>query len=385
MRHGRRVGTSHGGTRSYSIHRLSDDAFLLAACEFEGSYYISQHQNFPAAFDPAKTLNDQLLEGRYVALLRPRGKRPGRFELVTFACENCDSRLGKYSCGMMSMDPARQVLAQISQSIAAIKGSAGLTARHITVAVPKTYDNGTRAVWCPRCPRGSGKGISLPAVLPSTHRHSVLPASKLGSSMASLHSASFHSTGEGPVVAAAALARELDSSPEPPGAAALASPASGAGGAGAGGGAVGDGDAVPAGSRPTAGSSSPIVVPPTPPSPPAAAMPAPPARLPRTASSPWTSDGDATDDTETMVSQMPEWNAAEASLVMEFIGERIAESSTKNFLFNSQLRGNHVLQFGRESRHQFAFDVRHPLSVLQGFGVFLSSFEWCGNLPTGAL
>ena len=91
------------------------------------------------------------------------------------------------------------------------------------------------------------------------------------------------------------------------------------------------------------------------------------------------------DDSEDMLSQIPEWKSAEGSLVMEFIGERIAESSTKNFLFNNKNRNNHVLQFGRESKQRFAFDVRYPLSVLQGFGVFLCAFEWSGTAATGAL
>ena len=98
--------------------------------------------------------------------------------------------------------------------------------------------------------------------------------------------------------------------------------------------------------------------------------------MPGSLMSPAAAEVDLTNDTEVIVSQVPEWNKAEGSLVMEFIGDRISDPSTKNYLLSSAERSKDVLQFGRQSKHKFAFDVRHPLSVLQGFGIFLSAFVW---------
>ena len=383
----------HGAIVLNSIHRESDDAFLLAACEYQGLYFISQHKKFPLAFDPTKTLNDQYLEGRYVALLRPKGKRAGRFELVTFACENCDTRLGKYSCGTFTMDPARQVLAEIEQKVVKLDGPGNLSARRVTVNIPRTHDNGTRAVWCPRCPRKSGLGISLPSTLPVAPVQTAAAPAPSGS-YASLRTESFMSTMSGPAVAAMSGSMQPPPLPRPSGARSdtRSDDESSAGGfslsddddVGAGGGAAaGAGAGAGAGSRPSAGSSSPVLTHTMASRRSENAMRPPPAPLhrrsksmPGSLMSPAAAEVDLTNDTEVIVSQVPEWNKAEGSLVMEFIGDRISDPSTKNYLLSSAERSKDVLQFGRQSKHKFAFDVRHPLSVLQGFGIFLSAFVW---------
>jgi len=95
----------------------------------------------------------------------------------------------------------------------------------------------------------------------------------------------------------------------------------------------------------------------------------------------------ASDDTMEIVSRRPEWNAAAGTLMMKFLGSRVAASSSKNFLLElledpaeGEGTGGSArtpcLQFGKVKGGRFSCDLRYPMSYMQAFGIFLSSFYW---------
>jgi hypothetical protein len=101
------------------------------------------------------------------------------------------------------------------------------------------------------------------------------------------------------------------------------------------------------------------------------------------------------EDWTLLESRQPEWSDELGSLTMKFLGQRIADSSSKNFLLEaveaapsapgsgggtpSEARGGMYctpcLQFGKIANSRFSCDWRFPLSPIQSFGIFLSSFQ----------
>lgn len=85
-----------------------------------------------------------------------------------------------------------------------------------------------------------------------------------------------------------------------------------------------------------------------------------------------------------LTNRLPEWNASVRSLSMRFLGNRITDSSSKNFLLElaaadasgPEARRFPCLQFGRMAGGRFSCDFRYPLSAVQAFGIMLSSFYW---------
>jgi tubby-related protein 1 len=72
----------------------------------------------------------------------------------------------------------------------------------------------------------------------------------------------------------------------------------------------------------------------------------------------------------------PKWNDTIGAFVLNF-NKRVTMASVKNF----QLVGNDdpdmvFLQFGRAGKEVFTMDVRYPMSVVQAFGICLSSFDY---------
>ena len=65
---------------------------------------------------------------------------------------------------------------------------------------------------------------------------------------------------------------------------------------------------------------------------------------------------------------------------MKFLGSRVADSSSKNFLFeipDPEGKGRRpVLQFGKLSTATFSVDFRSPMAPIQAFGLFLSANAW---------
>jgi hypothetical protein len=113
----------------------------------------------------------------------------------------------------------------------------------------------------------------------------------------------------------------------------------------------------------------------------------------------------AADDTMPLDSRRPDWNAEQSTLMMRFMGGRVAAASSKNFLVDLRAADAPaalladaaaaaaacgappptrvpVLQFGKLRHGRWSVDLRHPMSVLQAFAIFLSAFHWLPLLDT---
>ena len=79
-----------------------------------------------------------------------------KYHLTSVACESCDVRLGKYSCGVPGKygPPHRQLLMDITQKH--ITGPQGVTLRVMGIELPMVLPMQQRVCWCPRHPRGTG-------------------------------------------------------------------------------------------------------------------------------------------------------------------------------------------------------------------------------------
>jgi len=80
---------------------------------------------------------------------------------------------------------------------------------------------------------------------------------------------------------------------------------------------------------------------------------------------------------ETVLStKLPEWNEGVGSLVLDFKGRRIS-ASAKNFQLAPTDRKEHVTcQFGKIGPDVFGLDFRYPLTVIQAFGMAMSTVHW---------
>lgn len=81
-------------------------------------------------------------------------------------------------------------------------------------------------------------------------------------------------------------------------------------------------------------------------------------------------------DREQLVTKEPTWNEEVGSLVLDFKGRDI-QASAKNFQVALQNRTQQVsCQFGKVGPVVFGLDFRHPLSIVQAFGLAMSTFFW---------
>jgi len=81
-------------------------------------------------------------------------------------------------------------------------------------------------------------------------------------------------------------------------------------------------------------------------------------------------------ETQTLITKMPVWNEAVESLVLDFKGRHIV-SSAKNFQLALSQKPEHVLcQYGKLSNSNLALDFKFPISVVQAFGIALSTSFW---------
>jgi hypothetical protein len=86
----------------------------------------------------------------------------------------------------------------------------------------------------------------------------------------------------------------------------------------------------------------------------------------------------ATDGNEgqSLTTKAPEWNADVASLVLDFKGRRVL-SSAKNFQLSPEDKPSHVAcQFGKLGPNCFGLDFRFPLTVIQAFGISMTTICW---------
>lgn len=250
----------------------SSRRFLLSGFKVRDDYMvISQHEGFPDVYDPAKPTRGQQKrpEGDYVACVKRKTARGNTFQLLAFSCENCDERLGKYSCGQVSgekdaEDTPRQLLFEVAQSVTHLS-PVGVDVRVLDMAIPSVNADLSRAVWCPRCPRGSGDGRSV--------ARRKTPRGRARSNAATAVTAK---SGAGSGAEMGSRSRSFRSDTD-------------------------DSDADVAGGVPRR----------------------PPTKRGRRAS---------VDDAIVYRSRAPEWNEDMGSLTMSFLGSRITRSSTKNYL-----------------------------------------------------
>ena len=113
----------------------------------------------------------------------------------------------------------------------------------------------------------------------------------------------------------------------------------------------------------------------------------------------------------TIESELPVWNQARGSLSLRFAEGRVKQASAKNFLValtkerqelqpheprggdgsprraagarkgsrtqpQPKARRHAVLQFGKLKKQTYILDMRHPMSLVQGFGIALSTYGW---------
>lgn len=80
------------------------------------------------------------------------------------------------------------------------------------------------------------------------------------------------------------------------------------------------------------------------------------------------------------ITQTPYWNEEKQKFMMAF-SDRVKEASVKNFQlkYKSKEESNEsdeiLLEFGRIDKDNFALTVKHPFSILNAFGLVLSTFD----------
>lgn len=77
-----------------------------------------------------------------------------------------------------------------------------------------------------------------------------------------------------------------------------------------------------------------------------------------------------------LITKQPSWNDAVESLVLDFKGRNVT-ASAKNFQLALTQKPDHVIcQFGKIGPQTFSLDFRYPLSVIQAFGMSLTTLFW---------
>lgn len=81
-------------------------------------------------------------------------------------------------------------------------------------------------------------------------------------------------------------------------------------------------------------------------------------------------------EVQRLTTKKPQWNDEIESLVLDFKGRKVL-SSSKNFQLSLPGRPNSaVCQYGKISPNSFGLDFKHPLSVVQAFGISLTTLLW---------
>eukprot|EP01138_Halocafeteria_seosinensis_P000431 gb/GECG01000445.1/.p1 GENE.gb/GECG01000445.1/~~gb/GECG01000445.1/.p1 ORF type:complete len:730 (+),score=89.60 gb/GECG01000445.1/:1-2190(+) len=203
------------------MYEEDEEKFLLSAVLHEGTFYISQNATFPDKFNKSSPSVDENDSGGHcIAVTRP-GLSSGTFQLFSAHCENCDDRLGTYSCepvangqrGTQDEKPVdnrrsalsggiskllswatlgranrpgdsslsnvdeldvqpRELLAEIEQWQEELMNGQEVF-RRMRINIPRVFGDSSRAVWCMRNPPSTGSGFSqrlAPGQVKRTHR-----------------------------------------------------------------------------------------------------------------------------------------------------------------------------------------------------------------------
>lgn len=77
------------------------------------------------------------------------------------------------------------------------------------------------------------------------------------------------------------------------------------------------------------------------------------------------------------VTKLPVWNEKVGCLVLDFQGRKIL-ASAKNFQLSGEDDDSErvVCQYGKLNTNTFGLDFRHPLTVIQAFGISLTTLLW---------
>ena len=224
----------------------------------------------------------------------------------------------------------RQCLMELSQSVLFLE-RAGVNARRMAVSLPQVLADGARVVWCPRCPRGTLSGRSSMIVTVPSFSAAAASRRATMAPLARSTSASSSSSRPGTPVTENCENTGVNA----------------------------------AGGKPTLEASK-------------AAASASLAAARRMSSTPTLPAG-ADSDSVTLSNRLPKWNDDINSLTMKFLGSRVAQSSSKNFLFELPTPEGTlkpVIQFGKLCPATFSLDFRYPLCPVQAFGLFLSANAW---------
>lgn len=81
-------------------------------------------------------------------------------------------------------------------------------------------------------------------------------------------------------------------------------------------------------------------------------------------------------ESQRLETKPPVWNEQVESLVLDFKGRNVS-SSAKNFQLALGRRPEHVIcQYAKIGKDKFSLDFRYPMSVIQAFGVSLTTMFW---------
>eukprot|EP00747_Dinoflagellata_sp_TGD_P168936 gnl/TRDRNA2_/TRDRNA2_196563_c0_seq1.p1 gnl/TRDRNA2_/TRDRNA2_196563_c0~~gnl/TRDRNA2_/TRDRNA2_196563_c0_seq1.p1 ORF type:complete len:299 (+),score=48.47 gnl/TRDRNA2_/TRDRNA2_196563_c0_seq1:96-992(+) len=83
-----------------------------------------------------------------------------------------------------------------------------------------------------------------------------------------------------------------------------------------------------------------------------------------------------TKEAQRLTTRRPAWNNEVESLVLDFKGRAIL-ASAKNFQLSLRQKPDHVIcQFGKVGPNTFGLDFKYPMSVIQAFGVSMTTLFW---------